>query len=96
MSHETRASWLSHRLSWHRRLTKRPRAVCPTPRRLRVETLEERLALAVLTVNSLDDGLVNLNDTVVTLRDACLTVAPLGGGEPLRVPIDTITCMYLP
>jgi hypothetical protein len=34
--------------------------------------------------------------TVVILRDACLTVAPLGGGEPLRVPIDRITCMYLP
>jgi predicted outer membrane repeat protein len=70
MSRGKRAGWLSHRSTAHRRSAKRPRADCPTLRRLRVETLEERLALAVLTVNSLDDGLVNLNDTVVTLRDA--------------------------
>ena len=34
--------------------------------------------------------------TVVLLRDACLTLTPLDGGEPLRVPIDHITCMHLP
>jgi hypothetical protein len=39
---------------------------------------------------------VATSGTVVILRDACLTVAPLGGGEPLRVPIDQISCMYLP
>jgi len=39
---------------------------------------------------------VATSGTVVELRDACLTVAPLGGGEPLRVPIDRIRCMYLP
>jgi hypothetical protein len=34
--------------------------------------------------------------TVVELRKACLTLTPLGGGAPLRVPIDRISCMYLP
>ncbi len=33
---------------------------------------------------------------VVELGEACLTLTPLGGGAPLRVPIDRISCMYLP
>jgi hypothetical protein len=39
---------------------------------------------------------VATSGTVLELRDACLTLTPLGGGAPLRVPIDRITCMYLP
>jgi hypothetical protein len=39
---------------------------------------------------------VATSGTVVVLRDSCLTVAPLGGGAPLRIPIDQISCMYLP
>lgn len=39
-------------------------------RRLRFESLEERLALTTFTVTSLADGPVNLSDFAVTLRDA--------------------------
>src|SRR5437588_804827 len=39
-------------------------------RRLFFEPLENRLAPAILTVNSLADGAVNLTDATVTLRDA--------------------------
>ncbi|MGE3640112.1 MAG: choice-of-anchor Q domain-containing protein, partial [Pirellulales bacterium] len=42
----------------------------PLARHLRIEPLEERLALAVITVDSLADGVVNLADATVTLRDA--------------------------
>src|SRR5262245_31138230 len=39
-------------------------------RPLRIEALESRWAPAILTVNSLADGPVNLTDATVTLRDA--------------------------
>ena len=39
-------------------------------RSLRIEPLEQRALLAILTVNSLADGPVNLTDGTVTLRDA--------------------------
>jgi hypothetical protein len=42
------------------------------------------------------DKKVATSGTVVELREACLTLTPLGGGAPLRVPIDQISCMYLP
>src|SRR5438876_9839383 len=41
-----------------------------TRRRLFFEPLENRLAPAILTVNSLADSPVNLTDATVTLRDA--------------------------
>ncbi len=52
---------------------------------LAVETLEGRLVPTVFTVSSLSDAAVNLDDSVVTLRDAIyaansdLPVAPLSG-----------------
>src|SRR5438552_2053093 len=39
-------------------------------RALDIEPLEARLALTILTVNSLADGPVDLTDATVTLRDA--------------------------
>jgi hypothetical protein len=39
---------------------------------------------------------VATSGTVIELREACLTLTPLGGGGPLRVSIDQISCMYLP
>src|SRR5262245_9425513 len=61
--------------------------------RLLLEPLEARLAPAILTVNSLADGPVNLADATVTLRDAIdatnndVAVSP---GGPVGESIDEI------
>jgi hypothetical protein len=73
MSRTTRQQWFASARSFvGRALAKRrpSHQQSPLPRLLRVEPLEERLALAVITVNSLADGVVNLSDATVTLRDA--------------------------
>jgi hypothetical protein len=70
MPRRLRSDWLS--TSNHIRHLRAPwkRFATPYARRLRIEPLEERIPLAVLTVNSLSDGPVDLSNATVTLRDA--------------------------
>ncbi len=53
---------------------KHPRRA-PTPRRVALEPLEDRRLLAVITVDSLADGAVDLTDGNMTLRDALALAA---------------------
>src|SRR5262245_37743562 len=84
MSRETRLSRFSQKLILRRQSAKSQLREAAWRRLLRFESLEHRLAPAVLTVTSLADGAVNLTDAVVTLRDALyaadnnLQVAPGG------------------
>ena len=88
--------------TWFQRRTviqppKHPRAKHNT--RLCLEQLEDRLAPAVLTVNSLQDLAVDLSDATVTLRDAIAaaeTDAAVSPGGPSGSGADTDVAIYSP
>src|SRR5262245_43504746 len=106
MSRETQFGWASRQSPVRRRRAARPIDDSARRRHPKFESLEDRLALATLTVTSLADGAVNLGDATVTLRDALhaadnnLQVAPGGptGGatddviiQPGLVGVITLT-----
>src|SRR5205809_618639 len=80
----------SHR---HGRGHARRKRFLQSHRPLSVEALEARLPLAILTVNSLADGPVNLTDATVTLRDAieaANTDVAVSPGGPIGSGADEI------
>ena len=65
--HQMAATTIFHH---HGRRQARRKRFLQSYRPLSLEALEARLALAILTVNSLADGPANFADATVTLRDA--------------------------
>src|SRR5262245_38888843 len=71
MSGRLHRSWLLSSSRHRRRSATRKRSASPLWRRLRLEVLEDRWLLAVLTVNSLSDN-TTAGNGLVTLREAIL------------------------
>ena len=77
--------FLSHHQRARRSVAKRQSTTGPSPysRRLRIEPLEDRRLLAVVTVNTLDDT-VDFNDGVTSLREAIFATNHGGGADTIE------------
>src|SRR5262245_52183822 len=82
MSRRTRAGWWSAQ-SQHRGKRCAPRRLRGGfSRPLRLEPLEDRRLLAVVTVNTLSDT-INLNDNLTTLREAIFATNTVAGPDQI-------------
>ena len=86
MSRLVRHDWFLSRVHPGRRQATNRRATAssfPFHRRLRIEPLEDRRLLAVVTVNTLDDT-VDFNDGVTSLREAIFATNLVGGADTIE------------
>ena len=77
--------FLSHHQRARRSAAKRRSTTGPSPysRRLRIEPLEDRRLLAVVTVDTLDDT-VDFGDGVTSLREAIFATNLVGGADTIE------------
>ena len=83
MSRRTRGQWFSGQAFRNRRSIAPRRAAVPYSRRLRIEPLEDRRLLAVVTVNTLGDT-VDFNDGVTSLREAIFATNLVAGADTIE------------
>ncbi len=80
MARSTRHQWFS----WQSFIFQgRSCGTRPLQRRLRIEPLEDRRLLAVVTVDTLDDS-VDFNDGVTSLREAIFATNLVGGQDTIE------------
>lgn len=84
MARSTRHDWFSWKSSLsHQPGQQRPTRRQPFHRRLRIEPLEDRRLLALVTVNTLNDT-VDFNDGVTSLREAIFATNLVGGADEIQ------------
>src|SRR5688572_29371233 len=84
MARYTQHKWFStQRFASRRRDPRRQSANQRLQRQLRVEPLEERRLLAVVTIDTLDDA-VDFNDGVTSLREAIFATNLVGGTDMIE------------
>jgi predicted outer membrane repeat protein len=83
MSRGTRFDWFSTQVHFRGRSVTRKCLAVPYSRRLRIEPLEDRRLLAVVSVDTLDDT-VNFGDGVTSLREAIFATNLVGGLDTIQ------------
>ena len=84
MARSTQHEWLSfQRFASRRRDSRRRSKMQPHRRHLRIEPLEDRRLLAMVTVNTLADT-VDFNDGVTSLREAIFATNLVGGADTIE------------
>src|SRR5688572_18262330 len=84
MARSTQQQWFSFRQFASRsRSRQRATRAMPLRRRLRIEPLEDRRLLAVVTVSTLGDT-VDFNDGVTSLREAVFATNLVGGADTIN------------